>query len=558
MGFRTAALRARTPGFGLVALCLMPGSLVSGCRARPERELAATYEGGRITRDEYQSWLAYAKLEDDPAQRTARLGRIALGHALSAELLAHGGDREPAVAGQLADLEDRVLSQALERRVQGEVRVSDAEVEQALRENDADRHQPRRLQLANLFKRVPRDATPAERRATRARMEELRRQLLAGADFAELARRESDSQTRFRGGRMGIAGPGQLPPQLEKVAFQLGEGELSGVLEHPEGFTLLKCLRIFPERTMPVEEARQKLRQHLESKADTRHWEEVLSAALARWPLVVEMSADAVRSAEPSRVVARFGERAVARADVRRWLGGGVERLGGEELGDEALRAFLLDRARLHAAAKRARELGLETVPEVGAQLGWGRLHILATEEMGRRVRDAFQEPTEEELRARFESSRDRRVQPPRFRVSVLRFGWEDQPLSARSQRAEEVLARVRAGGLTFERAARELSTHASSSRGGDLGWLTSRALAGLGPSVLGTIKELAVGAVSPVVLQDNALWALLVTGRDEERPQTFEEARQDLRRELGNERTNAIQKRIEDRMLAKLHLQLR
>lgn len=552
MGQRTATLATGAAGFRIVFWGLLPALCASACRANPQPELAATYKGGRITADEYRSWLASSQLEDDPAQRRSRLGQIAMARVLSADLVARGGDREPAVAGQLADLEDRVLGQALERHLLREVRVTDAEVEQALRENDADRHHPRRVQLANLFKRVPAGASAAERQAVRSRIEELRRQILAGADFAELARRESDSQTRFRGGRMGVASPGQLPPELERVAFQLGQGQVSEVLEHPEGFTLLKCLFIFPERTMPVDEARHKLRAHLESAADDRHREEVLKAALVRRPLVVELPAEAIRSAEPARVIARFGERVVTAGDLDRWLGG-AGRAGEIELGDDALRSVLLERARLHAGARRAAELHLDAAAEVGAQLAWGRLRILATEEMGRRVRDAFQKPTDEELRARFESSRQRRVQPVRFRASVLRFGWDELPPPARFRKAEAVLARVRAGGLSFEQAVRELSTHPSSSRGGDLGWLTSRGLAYLGPSVVATIKQLEVGAVGPLVQQDDALWAVRLTGREPERPQTFEEARRDLQRELGNERAQSIQKRIEDELLARL-----
>lgn len=550
----TAAITgARAHGFRVVLWCLLSG-ICGACGTSAPADVAATYRGGRITEDEYRSWLESSNLEDDPAQRRARLGQIALARVLSADLVARGGDRDPAAAGQLADLEDRVLSQALQRRVQRQVTVSEAEVEEALRQNDADRHQARGLQLANLFKRVPPGATPAERDAVRRRTEDLRRQILAGADFAELARRESDSQTRFRGGRMGVARPGQLPPHLEKVAFQLGEGEISEVLEQPEGFTLLKCLHVFPERTMPVEEARQKLRRHLESKAGDRRLQEVLEAALARWPLVVELTVEEIRSAEPSRVIARLGERAVTTGDLGRWLGR-PGRLAEGEWSDEGLRAVLQERARQHAGARRAAELGLQASPRIAAQLAWGRLRILATEEMGRRVRDAFQKPTDEELRARFESSRQRRVRPAHFRVSVLRFGWQDQPLPKRFQRAEAVLARVRAGRLGFERAARELSTHGSSSRGGDLGWLTSRGLAGLGPSVLATIKQLEVGAVGPLVQQDDALWAVMLTGREEERPQTFEEARLDLQRELGNERAQSIQKRIEDQLLTQLQV---
>ena len=530
----------------------------SACRAGAQSEVVATYKGGTITRDDYQSWLSFAKLDDDPAQRTDHLRQIALARILSAALLARGGDRDPVVAGQLADAKERILFVALQRRVAAEVRVTEADVDKALQENEKDRHQPRRVQLANLFKKVPRDASPAQRQATRARIDELRREILAGADFSDLARRESDSQTRFRGGRMGIAWPGQLPPHLEKVAFQLSEGQVSEVLDHTDGFTLLKCLRVLPEQTMPVEEARKKLREHLETEGGKRRMEEAVSAALARWPMVVvDLSADAIRTAQSSHVVARFGDRVVTAADVSRWLGGALRRLGGDDLGEPLLRAILEDRARTHAGARRAAELGLETAPEVRAQVeGWGRLRILATEEMRRRVQEAFREPTEEEMRARFEKSRATRVQPTRFRVSALRFGWEDEPLPARYRRAEEALARVRAGGLSFERAARELSTHASSARGGDLGWLTGRELGVLGPAVLATIKELDVREVGPVVEQDGALWGLQLTGREEERPQSFEEARLAVKRELGNEQTQDIQKRTEDALLADLHVQ--
>jgi parvulin-like peptidyl-prolyl isomerase len=547
-----AAHRARA--IHLLASCLLPWAFAACRGGGADPDVAATYKGGRITNEEYRSWLASSHLEDDPAQRKARLGQIALARVLSAELVARGGDRDPVVAGQLADLEDQTLSQALQKRVLREVSVSDAEVEQALRENDADRYQARGVQLANLFKRVPPGATAAERQAVRQRAEELRRQILAGADFADLARRESDSQTRFRGGRMGVARPGQLPPQLEKVAFGLGEGQLSEVLEQPDGFTLIKCLHVIPERTMPVDEARQKLRRHLASKAGDRRLDEVLAAALARWPLAVELEAAQVASADPSRLLARFGERAVTVGDLRRWLGA-RGRSSEMEWQDDALRAFLGERARLHAGARRAAELGLDSAPDVRAQLDWGRLRVLATAEMARRVRDAFEKPSDEELRARFEATRQRRVQPARFRVSVLRFGWEDQPLPVRYQRAEAALQRVRRGTLGFERAARELSTHPSSARGGDLGWLTSRGLAALGPSVLATIKQLEVGAVGPLVQQDETLWGVMLAGREEERPQTFEEARLELQREVGNERTQETQKRLEEQLTAQLQL---
>ena len=50
-------------------------------------------------------------------------------------------------------------------------------------------------------------------------MEEIRKELLAGADFDELAWRESDSQTRFRGGAMGTCPRACSHPDVDRMAF---------------------------------------------------------------------------------------------------------------------------------------------------------------------------------------------------------------------------------------------------------------------------------------------------------------------------------------------------
>jgi parvulin-like peptidyl-prolyl isomerase len=80
--------------------------------------------------------------------------------------------------------------------------------------------------------------------ARRADAENLRSQLLAGADFAELAMRWSlDPSTRPAGGDLGWSPPGYLlVPEVDQAAWSLPVGEVSPVIESALGYHIVVVL----------------------------------------------------------------------------------------------------------------------------------------------------------------------------------------------------------------------------------------------------------------------------------------------------------------------------
>jgi peptidyl-prolyl cis-trans isomerase D len=104
--------------------------------------------------------------------------------------------------------------------------VSDAEVRRYYEEN---REQFRRAEGARLrVAALPLTITDLDRAATVERAREIRSEILAGADFAEVAGRESaDPGSRAAGGDLGTFGRGQMVPVFDEAVFSLPIGEIS-------------------------------------------------------------------------------------------------------------------------------------------------------------------------------------------------------------------------------------------------------------------------------------------------------------------------------------------
>jgi hypothetical protein len=110
------------------------------------------------------------------------------------------------------------------------------------------------------------DLTEAE---ALAKATEIRQKIVQGADFADLARTESnDSSSSQKGGDLGFLKRGQTVPSFEEAAFALPTGELSQPVKTTYGYHLIKVEERKPTKTF--EELRPELERNLANEASRK------------------------------------------------------------------------------------------------------------------------------------------------------------------------------------------------------------------------------------------------------------------------------------------------
>jgi peptidyl-prolyl cis-trans isomerase D len=117
--------------------------------------------------------------------------------------------------------------------------VSDSELRKYYDAHRSEFDRPAHATLSVLY--IPRLVSPADSAAVRARISALRAEIVGGAKFEDVAKRESaDSVSGAQGGSLGKSTRGRLVPEFEKVAYALKPGELSQPVLTQFGYHLIK------------------------------------------------------------------------------------------------------------------------------------------------------------------------------------------------------------------------------------------------------------------------------------------------------------------------------
>ena len=119
------------------------------------------------------------------------------------------------------------------------ITLDDEEVERYYRRNRDDFERPTTVYLS--YVRVSRLTKASDSAAALERAAAIRQELIDGADFAEVAARESsDSVSAAEGGDLGEVTRDQMIPEFERAALALRPGQISSPVLTPFGYHVIK------------------------------------------------------------------------------------------------------------------------------------------------------------------------------------------------------------------------------------------------------------------------------------------------------------------------------
>ena len=140
-----------------------------------------------------------------------------------------------------------------------------AEYDKMLAENPDVFKTPESVQASHILVKVEKGADDATKEAARKKIEELRQKILDGADFAEVAKENSDCPSSARGGDLGQFRRGQMVKPFEEAAFTQPIGEVGPVVETDFGFHIIKVTGKTEAGEQSFEDLKEKIKEHLDT-----------------------------------------------------------------------------------------------------------------------------------------------------------------------------------------------------------------------------------------------------------------------------------------------------
>ena len=192
---------------------------------------------------------------------------------------------------------------------------------------------------------------------------------------------------------MGNIDPNRLDPMIENVAGQLGQGEVSPVLETDQGLSILLCEQFIPARERSADQVLARVRQQLEDRAFNQLWSELQ----ATWKTFeLETGTD-------SEVILKLWDGSALSAAETAVL---LEHAGNDPGAVEPV-ALLL------SADRYARQMQLHDNKNLQFAREWRRIQIASRRAMVSKMREHFVPASVEDVRNYYESNKSRFVTGP-------------------------------------------------------------------------------------------------------------------------------------------------
>jgi peptidyl-prolyl cis-trans isomerase C len=203
-------------------------------------------------------------LRDNPKQKVMLIKRMLEVKMVADIARKEGFDKRPDIAEQLLLTANNFLAtEYISKGVVRDVNITDKDVEQYYEINKDKYKVPQQVRARHILIKAASSATDEEKKKAKVKVEGILEKVKKGEDFAKLAGEYSEDPSKTKGGDIGYFKRNTMVKSFEDAAFALKPGEISGVVETPFGYHIIKVEGVQEARVKPLAEVESKLREQL-------------------------------------------------------------------------------------------------------------------------------------------------------------------------------------------------------------------------------------------------------------------------------------------------------
>ena len=194
------------------------------------------------------------KVDDETLNRT--ISNIAAGNKVSLTQFREILEKDGYSYEQFReDIRNEItLTQLRKRQVENRIVVTEREIDNFLANQEFQGTFQTEIRLSHMLFSLPENATTEETEQVREMATRVREDLLAGADFAEIANTVSDGQNAKNGGDLGWRKMDEIPTLFTDYIPDMGKGDISELIQSPSGFHIIKITDVKSDEHNIVEQ----------------------------------------------------------------------------------------------------------------------------------------------------------------------------------------------------------------------------------------------------------------------------------------------------------------
>ncbi len=165
-----------------------------------------------------------------------------------------------------SNIENHLLTQrVIGNEVGSHINITDDEITKYYEAHKSEFVRPEQVALREIEVSTQ-GKKPEELPDLKKKAETALKRIQDGEDFAEIAKRFSDSSTKEQGGFLGIYKRGELAKELEDKVFSMKKNELTEVMETKQGYLVLQVLEHYDEGQQSLAKVKSEINEKLYSE----------------------------------------------------------------------------------------------------------------------------------------------------------------------------------------------------------------------------------------------------------------------------------------------------